>query len=112
MSLASFPRSGNSLTRSLFEEITCTATGSAMNPYEADLSLLCKGFQADRIVDSSVFCCKCHFPCKGDWYRDMQTNRVLFIIRDPIKNHQSYFTLLLTSSHCKNIGNDIAKELS
>ena len=62
ISLASFARSGNSMTRSLMEEMTCMSTGSHMAANDADLALNVSGFRGDSHTDSTCFCCKSHFP--------------------------------------------------
>jgi hypothetical protein len=58
-----YPRSGNSLMRKYFENITGIASGSDMvMKYCANIALQFCGFKAEGIVDSRAWIKKSHYP--------------------------------------------------
>lgn len=60
---ATYPRSGNSLMRKYFENITGVATGSDMvMKHSPNVALQYCGFKAEGVTDDSVWIKKTHFP--------------------------------------------------
>ena len=59
-----YPRSGNSLMRKYFENVTGLATGSDMVlKHQPNVALQYSGFVAEGVVDNSCWIKKSHFPC-------------------------------------------------
>ena len=62
---ATWPRSGNSLMRKYFENVTGTVTGSDMVlKHNPNVALQYSGFLAEGVTDSSTFFRKTHYPCQ------------------------------------------------
>ena len=60
---ATYPRSGNSLMRKYFENVTGTATGSdQVIKHQSNMALQYCGFKAEGITDDRTWICKTHFP--------------------------------------------------
>jgi hypothetical protein len=63
LSLATYPRSGNSMMRTIFGKITGIATGSDMvMKHGPNLSLQCTGLKGEGVVDERVWITKTHYP--------------------------------------------------
>jgi len=103
VALASYPRSGNSLLRSLIERLTGVYTGSDTDPLRPlNFALVEAGMMGEGIVDERVFAVKTHFPermgrcgfCAG---------KAILLIRNPFDAIVSYFNMILTQSHTQSI---------
>lgn len=103
ISLTSFPRSGNSFTRSIVERITGNVTGSDVRPDRAlSVALRKKGFMGEGSVNSNVEVVKTHFPERSGW-KLYSCDRAILVIRNPFDAVNSYFNFILTSSHTKTV---------
>lgn len=63
VAFTSYVRSGNTLTRKYFEDITCIITGSNMdNRFSRNFALTLCGFKGEVKYDDSVWVFKSHVP--------------------------------------------------
>ena len=121
--LASYPRCGNSLLRSLFEKLTCSVTGSDTRP-DRTLALalsnqhgmigegitnspICNSssinsFRAMNSPGEGVHLVKTHFPeRRGCRYFD--AHRIILLTRNPYDALESYFHMALTNTHTETL---------
>jgi hypothetical protein len=95
IAFSSFLRSGNTLTRKYFEEITGVATGSIMNlNFIVNFSLLHPIFKADTVFDDRVFIIKTHLPFVADFTNDAEyisCSKSLVCVRNPLDTLPSMF---------------------
>uniref|UniRef100_A0A7S4AMR1 Sulfotransferase domain-containing protein n=1 Tax=Pseudo-nitzschia australis TaxID=44445 RepID=A0A7S4AMR1_9STRA len=92
--LASYPRSGNSLMRNLYEKITLRVTGSDMmgGLQKHDLvGEMATGTNKTQFV-------KTHYPERMG-ASPFQVSRAVLLVRNPYDAIDSYFNLMTTSSH-------------
>ena len=62
---ATYPRSGNSLMRKYFENVTGVATGSDMVlKHSPNVALYACGFKGEGIIDDTCWIKKSHYPFK------------------------------------------------
>mmetsp|Transcript_23706 Transcript_23706/g.37864 ORF Transcript_23706/g.37864 Transcript_23706/m.37864 type:complete len:414 (-) Transcript_23706:2276-3517(-) len=110
VALASYPRSGNSLLRSLIERLTGVFTGSDGDPRrELNKQLVEKGMYGEGIVDDSVFAIKTHFPERVGRCA-FKVGRGIVIVRNPFDAMVSYFNMILTQTHTLTIKDDEFKK--
>jgi len=103
VALASYPRSGNSLLRSLVERITGVFTGSDSDPRRPLCKLLIEsGLYGEGMVDSKVFAVKTHFPERLGRL-PFKADRAVVIVRNPFDAIVSYFNMVLTETHVDSI---------
>ncbi|KAL3810589.1 hypothetical protein ACHAXA_002453 [Cyclostephanos tholiformis] len=118
--LASYPRSGNTLLRTLLERITSTVTGSDTRPDRTlskslalDHDLVGEGLVGSyypsstisldhRSFDPLVNIVKTHFPERKGW-RYVDGNRVLLLVRNPYDAIDSYWNLCCTNTHTRTL---------
>ena len=107
--LASYPRSGNSLLRSLLEKITNLVTGSDTRP-DRNLSkslslehdLVGEGitqYQVTPVV-------KTHFPERKGW-KAYDSNRIILLTRNPYDAIDSYWNMCCTNTHTESVVEEI-----
>ncbi|KAL3779414.1 hypothetical protein HJC23_000516 [Cyclotella cryptica] len=134
--LSSYPRSGNTLMRTLLERITSTVTGSDTRP---DRSLSIKLAQEHDLVgeglvgndfspndsqtsrnnslsrkrrvyqtyyDPMVNVVKTHFPERKGW-KQVTANRVILLVRNPYDAIDSYWNLCCTNTHTSSLDESV-----
>ena len=99
IALVSYPRSGNSLLRSLLEASTGVLSGSDARP-EASLSrqLQQAGLRGEGVCDHRVWLVKSHWPERRG-ASAFAAHAAILIVRSPFDCIDSYFNMVLTSSH-------------
>jgi hypothetical protein len=96
--LASYPRSGNSLMRTLYEHTTLRVTGSDMQGGLAKHDLV-----GECAVDAKfVQFVKTHFP-ERQGNPQFRASRVVLLVRNPFDAIESYFNLMMTGKHTDTI---------
>ena len=106
--LFSYPKSGNSLIRTLLEERSNIYTGSDNRPNRPlALNLLqMGGFYGEGIADDSVWIVKSHYPERVG-YLPIDTSVVVMIVRNPYDAISSYFQMGMTNSHNKTLTEEV-----
>jgi len=100
--LASYPRSGNSLMRTLYEHTTLRVTGSDMQGGLAKHDLV-----GECAVDANfVQFVKTHFP-ERQGNPQFRASRVVLLVRNPFDAIESYFNLMMTGKHTDTITPEI-----
>jgi len=105
--LASYPRSGNSLMRNLYEKITLRVTGSDMMG----------GLQKHDLVGematgtNNVQFVKTHYPERMG-SPPFRVNRAVLLVRNPYDAMDSYFNLMSTSTHTTSLSPEMRKKMS
>ena len=100
--LASYPRSGNSLMRTLYEHTTLRVTGSDMQGGLAKHDLV-----GECAVDAKfVQFVKTHFP-ERQGNPQFKASRVVLLVRNPFDAIESYFNLMMTGKHTDTITPEI-----
>ena len=104
--MASYPRCGNTLLRSLLEKVMGICTGSD-NDITLGLvsALMDAGFEGEGIVDKRVMVVKTHYPC-SDGFKPYEAQRSILLIRSPLDSLVSYFNLETAGSHSKTLDKD------
>mmetsp|Transcript_7759 Transcript_7759/g.15398 ORF Transcript_7759/g.15398 Transcript_7759/m.15398 type:complete len:558 (+) Transcript_7759:85-1758(+) len=106
VALASYPRSGNSLMRSIVERITKIYTGSDCDPLRPlNKQLVQAGMMGEGFVKDLVFAVKTHFPERLGRC-GMTAGRAVLIVRNPFDAIVSYFNMVLTQTHTHTIEDD------
>jgi hypothetical protein len=108
--LASYPRSGNSLLRSLVERVTGCVTGSDTRPDRTlsrqlanDHDMVGEGM----VTPSRVYVTKTHFPERRGWKVIRYPQRIILLTRNPFDAIDSYFHMALTNTHTKTLADSI-----
>jgi Sulfotransferase domain len=108
--LASYPRSGNSLARSLLEQCTGLVTGSDTRP-DFDLSKelsVVHGMVGEGITSSRVaFAVKSHWPERGGSAPVPHGRRAIVFTRNPYDAIDSYWNMCATKSHTRTVTDDV-----
>ena len=95
IAFSSFFRSGNTLSRKYFEEITGVATGSIMqNNFIANITLFQSIFKAEAIYDDRVLMFKSHLPFVADMTTEKEHiphSKSLVCVRNPLDSLASLF---------------------
>eukprot|EP00924_Labyrinthula_sp_SR-Ha-C_P005074 snap_masked-scaffold_1-processed-gene-20.50-mRNA-1 protein AED:0.13 eAED:0.13 QI:0/-1/0/1/-1/1/1/0/332 len=103
IALASYPRCGNSLLRTILETLTERATGTDSSPTRSLVRELSQmGFKGEGVVDDRVLFVKTHFPERLGAVK-FKSNKFILLVRNPFDSIVSYFNLVLTQSHTKTI---------
>lgn len=103
VALASYPRCGNSLLRSLLEKLTGIVTGSDSDERRALIrQLKAMGFEGEGVTDGSVLAVKTHFPERLG-RSSFAATKVVVLVRNPFDAIVSYFNMVLTQTHTKSI---------
>jgi hypothetical protein len=95
--LASYPRSGNTLLRTLFERTTGYVTGSDTHPYRALSQQLAQHLVGEGVVHGTPFV-KTHWPERVG-HTPVPFRRVVLLVRNPYDAFDSYWNMNLTKSH-------------
>lgn len=98
VSLSSFPRAGNSLTRSYLEKITGITTGSEAY---SDITLQLIGLIGDgHNADDNVWITKSHFPIAAPFMvATFNINKQIYLMRNPLDVIVSVAHMCMTISH-------------
>lgn len=111
--LTSYPRSGNTLMRTLLEKITGIVTGSDTRP---DRTLSRALAQTHNLVgegvvaQSSVSIVKTHFP-ERTGYQAYQANCAVVLVRNPFDAIDSYWNLCATNTHTETVTDEVYERL-
>jgi hypothetical protein len=103
--LASYPRSGNSLLRTLYERTSLRVTGSDMRG----------GLQKHDLVGematqaNTVQFVKTHYPERMG-QPPFRVNRAVLLVRNPYDALESYFNLMTTNTHTASLSADERKK--
>jgi hypothetical protein len=98
VALLSYPRAGNSLTRSYLEKISGIATGSEA---KSDLTLQMIGLIGDgHSADDRVWITKTHFPLAAPFFvNTFEINKQIYLMRNPYDVIFSVANMINTFSH-------------
>jgi len=103
--LASYPRSGNSLMRTLYEHTTLRVTGSDMQGGLAKHDLV-----GEMAVGANfVQFVKTHFP-ERQGGRPFHASRVVLLVRNPFDAMESYFNLMMTGTHTTSVSEEVRQK--
>ncbi len=110
--LASYVRSGNSMTRKYLEDITGIATGSnSDNRISRSFALTVCGFKGENHWGDNVWVYKSHMPTvQGDLLNNQFLNKAIVCVRNPFDVVCSAIQLRLTFTHNLSSKNNIAQE--
>jgi hypothetical protein len=99
--LASYPRSGNSLMRNLYERTTLRITGSDMRGGLAKHDLVGEA----AVQTNMVQFVKTHYPERlGS--PAFPANRAVLLVRNPYDAIESYYNLMVTNTHTTSISEE------
>ena len=108
---ATYPRSGNSLMRKYFENVTGTATGSDMVlKHSANCALQFCGFKAEGITDERTWINKTHFPYILPFQYQWSSDIAVVCTRYQIDADPSFFYLQYTMCHSAGFTDNILEE--
>ena len=97
---ATYPRSGNSLMRKYFENVTGTATGSDMViRHTSNVALQFCGFKAEGVTDSRTWINKTHFPYVLPFQWNWDADIAVVCTRYQLDADPSFFYLVCTQCH-------------
>ena len=97
---ATYPRSGNSLMRKIFENTTGTATGSDMAlKHTPNVALQFCGFKAEGITDERMWINKTHFPFVLPFQWNWESDIAVVCTRYQLDADPSFFYLTYTQCH-------------
>lgn len=99
--LASFPRSGNTLMRTLYERTTVRVTGSDMLGGLVKHDLIGEA----AICTNKVQFVKTHFP-ERKGIQPFAVSRAVLLVRNPYDAIDSFFNLMMTGAHTNTIDDD------
>ena len=109
--VVSYPRSGNSLMRSILETDTGIITGSDSRTNRTlSAALLRCGFAGEGVVDDSVWIVKSHYPERMG-YISFPTRRVILVVRNVFDSMESYFHMGMTNTHDKRLSDPSLQRL-
>lgn len=107
--IASYPRSGNTLLRSLIERVTNLVTGSDTRPDRTlSRSLAVEhGLVGEGLTQSHLTpVVKTHYPERSG-YRKFSASRIILLVRNPYDAIDSYWNMCCTNTHTESITEDI-----
>ncbi|CAJ1888729.1 unnamed protein product [Cylindrotheca closterium] len=96
--LASYPRSGNSLLRTLYERTTLRVTGSDMRGGLTKHDLVGEAATESNAVQFV----KTHYPERRG-SPPFLVNRAVLLVRNPYDAMESYFNLMMTNTHTTSL---------
>ena len=100
--LASYPRSGNSLMRTLYEHTTLRVTGSDMQGGLAQHDLVGEMAVGANLVQFV----KTHYP-ERQGSQQFYASRVVLLVRNPFDAIESYFNLMMTGKHTDSVSPEV-----
>lgn len=107
--LASYPRSGNTLLRTLLEKVTGIVTGSDTRPDRTLSKALSTvhSLVGEGITSHSKVCIiKTHFPERRG-YMMYNAKRVILLVRNPFDAIDSYWNMCCTNTHTESVSEDV-----
>lgn len=108
---ATYPRSGNSLMRKIFENTTGTATGSdQVLKHTPNVALQFCGFKAEGIVDNRMWINKTHFPFVLPFQKNWESDIAVVCTRYQLDADPSFFYLTYTQCHSANFLSALTSE--
>jgi hypothetical protein len=97
---ATYPRSGNSLMRKYFENLTGIATGSDMvMKHSPNVALQFCGFKGEGLMDNRAWIKKSHYPIKFHFMKGFESEIAVICTRNPLDCSPSLFYLCFTLTH-------------
>ena len=105
--LASYPRSGNSLMRTLYEKITQRVSGSDMRGGLASHDLVGEAAVSSRRVQFV----KTHYPERRG-IQPYTASRVVLLVRNPYDALDSFFHLMTTGTHTTSLRDEWRDKLT
>ena len=104
--LCSYPRSGNTLLRSLMENLTGILTGSDCAPsWHLNKDLFDMGLKAEGIMDDRVWMVKTHYPERAGTDQ-LRAKKCILVVRNPLDCIMSLFHMIGTGSHNSSVHPD------
>jgi hypothetical protein len=103
--LASYPRSGNSLMRNLFERTSLRVSGSDMRGGLTKHDLVGEAAVGANMVQFV----KTHFPERRGT-PPFKASRVVLLVRNPYDAIESFFNLMMTGSHTTSLSEEKRQE--
>jgi hypothetical protein len=107
--LSSYPRSGNTLLRTLLERITGIVTGSDTRPdrtlsksLSLDHNLVGEGVTSQSLTPII----KTHFPERRG-YMTYKAERIILLVRNPFDAIDSYWNMCTTNTHTESVTDEI-----
>lgn len=112
--VTSFPRSGNTMIRSILENATNIFTGDDIYYTEYDFELAGESLLGELGLGKesniqNVFFVKTHYPLMKFDKHEFKAQAAIFIIRNPFDSILSYYHLLGNGHHSKKIKEDVLK---
>ena len=108
---ATYPRSGNSLMRKYFENVTGSATGSDMIlKHQPNVALQFCGFKAEGITDSRVWISKSHFPYVLPFQWQWSNDIAVVCTRYQLDADPSFFYLMFTQTHSQSFETKLTED--
>ena len=107
--LASYPRSGNSLLRTLIEKVSGVVTGSDTRPDRTLSKALSHQYDlvGEGVVNGDlVDLVKTHWPERRG-YSTFKAQKVILLVRNPWDAMDSYFNMMLTNTHTKTLSESV-----
>jgi hypothetical protein len=104
--LASYPRSGNSLLRNLFERATLRVTGSDMRGGLTAHDLVGEA----AIQAQQVQFVKTHYPERIVPTAQFPCSRAVLLVRNPYDALESYFNLMTTNTHTTDLKEEMREK--
>ena len=105
---ATYPRSGNSLMRKIFENVTGTATGSdQVLKHSSNVALQFCGFKAEGLTDERMWINKTHFPFVLPFQWDWESDIAVVCTRYQLDADPSFFYLTYTQCHSAQFKNTL-----
>lgn len=110
--IASFPRSGNTMMRTIYENTTSTYTGDDMIIKYDDQSDLQLRYYDLGLHDNvkNTFLIKTHFPDFTFKPNEFKSQGAVLLVRNPFDAFDSYFEMTRTDSHHKKLSDEARKE--
>lgn len=97
---ATYPRSGNSLMRKYFENLTGIATGSDMvMKHGPNVALQHCGFKGEGLMDERAWIKKSHYPIKFHFMKGFESEIAVICTRNPLDISPSLFYLCFSWTH-------------
>ncbi len=102
--LTSYPRSGNTLLRTLLTRVTRVQTGSDTLPSRplSHALALAHSLPGEGIIDPRVKVIKTHYPERAG-YAPFSAKRVVLLVRNPWDAIDSYWNMCLTNTHTESV---------
>jgi len=103
VALASYPRCGNTLLRSLLEALFGCYTGCDTNPHRSlSKELQDYGLAGEGQLGQKVWLVKTHYPEREGW-KMFEVQRAILLVRNPYDAIDSYFNQTMTNTHTTSV---------